>query len=113
MARIALFTCEENDTFNQKPRVMSFMSEPYHEDQIQPPLAQKLNFRMYKMYIIHYVLLHGIYPLVGLHQKSYSFVAIIRLISDTTNSWVNTMRKDFHVVFYKIMHRSDELVSKC
>lgn len=71
---------------------------------IQPPLAQKLNFRMYKIYIIHYVLLHGIYPLVGLHQKSYSFVAITRLISDTTNSWVNTMRKDFHVVFYKIMH---------
>lgn len=33
MARIALFTCEKNDTFNQKPLFMSFTCEPYHGDQ--------------------------------------------------------------------------------
>lgn len=44
MARIALFTCEENDTFNQKPRVMFFMCEPYHEDQNLTSIGTKIEF---------------------------------------------------------------------
>ena len=44
MARIALFTCEENDTFNQKLRVMFFMCEPYHEDQNLTSIGTKIEF---------------------------------------------------------------------
>ena len=44
MARIALFMCKENDAFNQKPRVMSFMREPYHEDQNSTSIGTKIEF---------------------------------------------------------------------
>lgn len=38
---------------------------------------------------------YAIHALVGLYQKSYSFAALTRSISDTTNSCVNTRRKHF------------------